>query len=538
MSRRTASLLVLCAGLFVTFAVMGKAAPTTSRTDKPRVGDGRYLLTPLPVRTVGQKMPRSTADGFARSMMEVIEVLHEEHLNPVNAGDLAVWAIEELYRHAGVKIPDSVVLRSVGVRKMTNAQLRTLLSDARLALGKRNDLDDRALLDATLRRLLRRHDPESIYTAPEDIRRGGCCGFPFEGIGVRLGKDILTGHLLILTPIRNGPAHKACLYAGDRITTITRKVDEIGQPFPWPEKTPTWNLPLTEATSLLKGKEETSVTLTVERPGRDRPFDVTLERQRVEEESVLGTRRKKNHHWEYVIDRKNKIGYVRILDFARNTTRDLKRVMADLMKQGLKGFVLDLRFNPGGLLTASIDITDLFIDDGRIVRVQARDPDRFIDFAGQREGSLLGFPMVCLINGSSIMASELVAAALQDHKRAFVIGERSLGRARVQNVREVDMVDPKTGEEAKGELQFTTADFRRPSGATLHKRSTPGRESDKWGVVPDKVVKLTAREQAGLAEHLLKLERIEDPDRRSKPSFEDRQLAAALDYLRARLERK
>src|SRR5205085_5268284 len=140
-----------------------------------------------------------------------------------------------------------------------------------------------------------------------------------------------------------------------------------------------------------------------------------------------------------------------------------------------KGFVLDLSFNSGGLLTSAVEISDRFIDDGLIVTMKPRVGKPSV-FMGESEGSLLDFPMVCLINGGSASGSEIVSACLQDHNRAVIIGERSYGKGSVQNIQ------PFEG----GDLKLTTASFWRPNGRNLNKSSTDGKDSDVWGVVPDK----------------------------------------------------
>ena len=205
--------------------------------------------------------------------------------------------------------------------------------------------------------------------------------------------------------------------------------------------------------------------------------------------------------------------------------------MDDLVKQGIKGFVLDMRFNPGGLLDSAVDISDLFIDDGRIVSIRPRNkPEVKID--GKRAGSLTNFPMVCLVNGHSASASEIVSACLQDHGRAYVVGERSYGKGSVQTIQGFD----------GGSLKITTATFWRPSGKNLYKLSTQGRDEDEWGVTPDKEVRLNRKERDDLAEHQRDLEIIQrkDKDRplpkETKPEFKDRQLEMALEYLRGQMK--
>jgi carboxyl-terminal processing protease len=244
-----------------------------------------------------------------------------------------------------------------------------------------------------------------------------------------------------------------------------------------------------------------------------------------------------------MIDRENKIGYIRLTSFARTSARDIQKVMKELVdKEKIKGFVLDLRFNPGGLLDAANQITDLYIGDGTIVSIRPR-PDeagriREKKFKGQWDGSLLGFPMVCLVNGYSASGSEIVSAALQDHERARIFGERSYGKGSVQNLLDFDIYDPQTFKTLKAEIKLTTATFWRPSGKNLNKASTSGKDEDTWGVTPDTTIKLSAKERRDLAEYQRNLETIERPDRRGKDKndFKDRQLDAALQYLRGQIK--
>src|SRR5262249_20432931 len=162
---------------------------------------------------------------------------------------------------------------------------------------------------------------------------------------------------------------------------------------------------------------------------------------------------------------------------------------------------LDLRSNPGGLLDIAIKVTDLYIDDGLIVSIQPRGgPEKATKFEGRRAGSLLGFPMVCLVNGDSVSGSEIVPAALQDHKRAVIIGERSQGKGCIQNIRDFDVVDPSSPHVRKAEIMLTTAVFQRPNGDNLDRSMTGARDDEKWGVVPDKVIKLKPDERRGLGE--------------------------------------
>jgi carboxyl-terminal processing protease len=228
-----------------------------------------------------------------------------------------------------------------------------------------------------------------------------------------------------------------------------------------------------------------------------------------------------------MIDPDSKIGYVRLTQFSDDTFRDLRLAMIDLLKRGVRGFVLDLRFNPGGLLTSARDVTDMFIEDGVIVTVKQREGGDTV-YRGVALGSLTDFPMVCLVNGSSASGSEIVSAALQDHRRALILGERSYGKGSVQSIEPFD----------GGKIKLTTATFWRPSGKNLNKASTSGKDNEEWGVMPDKLVKLTPQEEDELAEYQHDQEMIRRPGKKAEPKkFKDVQLEAALDYVRDQLRK-
>ena len=240
-------------------------------------------------------------------------------------------------------------------------------------------------------------------------------------------------------------------------------------------------------------------------------------------ETVFGVKRKSDDDWDYMLDPEKKIGYIRLSQFQEESYDDIVAAMADLKKQGMKGLVLDLRFDPGGLLSDAVDISDLFIDDGVIVSIRPRGKEEeFI--RGKHEGSLLDFPMVVLVNGESASASEIVSACLQDHHRAYVIGERSFGKGSVQNIRDF----------GDGKMKLTTATFWRPSGKNLYKRDPEALKNDTWGVKPDLVVPLTEKERTELFDHLRNNEVIPRRDikpKETEPEFKDVELQKALDYL-------
>jgi carboxyl-terminal processing protease len=286
-----------------------------------------------------------------------------------------------------------------------------------------------------------------------------------------------------------------------------------------------------DAVKKILGKPGTKIKLIVEREGEAKPLEFTLTRSTIEVESVLGHKRNaKDDSWNYVIDPENKICYVRLTQFSENTFEELERVMKQLYENGgIKGFILDLRFNPGGLLDGSIKISDLYINDGLIVTIRYKD-GKETSYVGRSDGSYTTFPMVCLINSGSASASEIVSGCLQDHGRAVIIGSRSFGKGSVQTVHAFDN---------KSILKLTTATFWRPSGRNLNRGNIQHKDEDtnEWGVKPDKEfeIKLTKKEENDLFDHLREAEIIRARPPTAKSDFRDRQLDMAVDYLRSQI---
>lgn len=485
------------------------------------------------------KLSPSEARLFARKVLEATEIIKDEYVREVNQGQMVSWAVRGLYDFLEEKVPPQIEARIKTAKSMNLLQLQDLLRDARVNLGKREDLDNQKDLNITLQRMLHKLDPHTTYIDPETKKKfDDEIAGNFTGIGIQIRKDAATNALLVVTPIKNSPAYHAKIQAGDLITKVILETAPDGTPIHPPEIIDTSKITLNAAVKKILGPPDTKVKLEIQR-GKDKPFQIEITRGRVEIESVLGAKRKANDDWDYFIDPKYKIAYVRLSSFARNSYRDMENVLAELKRQGIKGLVLDLRFNPGGLLDVAIKVSDLFIDDGVIVSIRPRGGAlRENRFSGRHSGSLLDFPMVCLINGYSASGSEIVSAALQDHNRAVVIGERSYGKGSVQNIRDFEVIDPKSGEVKKAEIKLTTASFWRPNGKNLNKASTSGKDDEEWGVIPDKVIKLTPKERRDLAEYQQNLEKILPAAEKSKPAkeFKDRQLDAALEYLRGQLK--
>ena len=504
------------------------------RKDYQKLADSE--LTPIDFTAArdkileGTKLAGKTADKFADKVIDATRVILSDYYKEESQGELAIHAIRKLYHFLEERIPEPIEARLKKAKDLGEDQLRELLVDARTALGEREDLDKDKDIDVALVEMLRTLDPYTTYIDPETKRRFEIeIQGNFTGIGIQIRKDAATDLLLVVTPIKGSPAYRAGILAGDLITKISSDVDAEGKPLPEDKReTSTKGLAVSDAVKRILGKEDTKVKLTVQREGVEGTKDFEITRGAVEVETVFGAKRKSNDEWNFMLDNEKKIGYIRLTQFQENSYNDIVAAMADLKKQGVKGLILDLRADPGGLLSGAVDISDLFIDDGVIVSIRPRGKtEEFI--RGKHEGSLLGFPMVCMVNGDSASASEIVSACLQDHHRAYIIGERSFGKGSVQNIR-------KFGD---GKMKLTTATFWRPSGKNLYKRLPGAVEKDEWGVKPDKVVSMSEKERGELYDHLHNNEAIPRRDRPAKetqPEFKDRQLEESLEYLGAQIK--
>jgi carboxyl-terminal processing protease len=230
----------------------------------------------------------------------------------------------------------------------------------------------------------------------------------------------------------------------------------------------------------MKGKIGTTVKIKVRHAADDKIADLEVKRDLIRVDSVLGVQRKEDFTWDYFLgdteeERAQKIAYIRITNFGRHTADELRTALNQLTAAGMKGLVLDLRFNPGGLLNVGIEVCDLFIEEGKIVSTAGRNaPPRV--WNAKKAGTFSDVPMVVLVNHYSASASEIVAACLQDHNRAVVIGERTWGKGSVQNIVEL--------EQGKSAIKLTTAGYLRPSGKNIH-RHEGAKESEEWGVKPN-----------------------------------------------------
>jgi carboxyl-terminal processing protease len=379
-----------------------------------------------------------------------------------------------------------------------------------------NPVDRRVLIEGAIEGVLSKLDPYSDYISPEDLERfRNSVESEYGGIGIQV--DVFEGQLTISSSIVGGPAYRAGLMAGDKIVKIGDESTE--------------GITRASAVEKLKGPLGTKITFTVQQPDRSQTETVTLSREVVRVDTVVGDHRRSDHSWEFMLDPEKKIGYVRLTAFSRQTAEELRKAVQNLLDQEMKGLILDLRDNPGGLLSSAIEVADLFVAKGRIVSTSGRAaPERTWD--AREEGTLAGFSLAVLVNNYSASASEIVAACLQDHQCAAIIGQRTWGKGSVQNV--IDL------EDGRSALKLTTAGYQRPSGKNIH-RFPGASEDDAWGVQPDAemMVTLTPSEFRQLREYRKQHDVARRPGSVSEvsglPKMIDPQLQRALTYLDERL---
>lgn len=312
----------------------------------------------------------------------------------------------------------------------------------------------------------------------------------FVGIGVQIQK--LDGKLTVVTPLEGTPAMKAGLKANDVIAKV--------------EGVPTGTWTVDKAVREITGPKDSKVTLTMLREGEE-PFDVTLIRKPINIESIKGFAHRDAGGWDYWVDKEAGIGYIRMTQFLRQTADDMDKAVGQLKLEGkLNAIVLDLRFNPGGLLSTAIGVVDRFIDQGRIVStVNAEGVITTSQSASRRNTYDDDIELVILINQGSASASEIVSGALQDYERATVLGENSYGKGSVQDIFPI----------GRGEALFkcTTQYYQLPKGKIIHRKD----DSVEWGIQPDLEVKMTNEEVADWLEarrdaDIIIAEEDRDPD--------------------------
>ncbi len=304
-------------------------------------------------------------------------------------------------------------------------------------------VDDAELLENALRGMIAGLDPHSAYLEPDEFENlQAHTSGEFGGLGIEVGME--DGFVRVIAPIDDTPAQRAGVKAGDLIT----KLDEH----------PVQGMDLGEAVDLMRGKPGSKIVLTIMRKGEQKPLEIEVVRDVIQVASVKS--RMLDEHF----------GYLRISQFQVDSGKEVSKHLKRLMENKLRGVVLDLRNNPGGVLQAAVDISDIFLNEGLIVYTKGRLPESGQNFSATSSTLLPDLPMVVLINGGSASASEIVAGALQDQNRAVIMGQESFGKGSVQTVL------PLPRERA---LKLTTARYFTPKGRSIQAQ----------GIKPDIAVK-------------------------------------------------
>lgn len=479
------------------------------------------------------KISREAAEKFADGILRVMRYTREAYVKSVKIDEMAVHAVKGLYRWADEKIPAEMKAKLDKFKTDDEDQIKELLVEARVALGNKDAIKNEKGLDRTLKYMLTNLDRHTVWFNAEELAELERGMKDFIGVGIQIRKDFQRDVVKVATPILNSPAYRARIKAGDLILKIINDFDPEGNPLPKTEVTDTKGLSTQDVVKKILGKPDTKVTLVIEREEADGPkvMNVDLVRSKIQGETVFGVHRLPDDSWDYYLDKDRKIVYVRLSQFAGKTARDLRDVLRTYQKKGMNGLVLDLRFNPGGLLDAAKEICDMFVDDGVIVSVKPRDKSHSQELKTSTRGfKILDVPLVVLVNGGSASASEIVSACIQDHERGIVMGERSFGKGSVQQIRQMDLGGH------PGAIKITMAAFYGPSGKNLN-RFPNSKEEDDWGVKPaaENIIKLSPTERAELEESVTKNEMIprrDAPKMETKKTFIDRQLEAAMDKLK------
>jgi carboxyl-terminal processing protease len=465
--------------------------------------------------------PDPDAEDFARRLQEIHDVIAKNSLVRPSRRRLAELALRGLYRGQGEDLPDDLAAR-LKDEKASAEQLGAVLHDGYRQLAARCELDVNLAVNEAVSFALRDLDPHGRF-GPAQFRCDIVRQF-WSGIGVDLRLDPKTLEARVVTPLKDGPAYKAGLRAGDVITHVhNHKGPGPNNQGGATEPVPTAGERIDRVYAWLAGAEDSRVVLTVRREGADAPVLVGVVRGPAVRETVLGFRRKDDDSWDYFADPERKIGYARLTAFMRDTDKQLGAILTGLEKQGARGVVLDLRGCPGGLTNALGATAGLFLKRGSVyctIAAESRDYEESVPGGAAR----YNLPVVCLVNDETASVAEVMAAALQDHRRAAVVGERTRGRASFQTVQTAD----------PDEITLTYAVFLRPSGMKLDRIALPGHGDGEWGVTPDagNVVRLAPAEKDALKEHLERHPVIARRDVPPKePAFKDRQLERALEVL-------
>jgi len=377
-----------------------------------------------------------------------------------------------------------VALRSPSAAQRDSDYLfvRTLVDIQRqVATNYVEPVDENKLEQAAIDGMLNQLDPFTNYVPParsEDFDR--MLEGTFKGIGIELNQ-LENGQMEVVTPIDGSPAFKAGVLAGDIILKVNgESIEGLRRP--------------DVVKKIAETPIETEVRLRVRHESGEEA-DLAMKRQEIVLPTIKGYERNQDGSWDWYVCDNPKVAYIRITQFTPTTFTNIRDTLNDLLKKGMAGLILDLRWNPGGQLDQAVEVVDLFIEEGVIVSTKGRNRPEDIKMA-KAPGTLPRFPMIVLVNEHSASAAEIVAGSLMDNKRAAVLGERTYGKGSVQEVIKL--------EGDNGELKLTVAYYYLPSGRLVHHK----KGATSWGVEPQIAVPMDEATERKVADERLSLEKF------------------------------
>jgi carboxyl-terminal processing protease len=412
----------------------------------------------------------SQATTYAQNLDYTISIMVDEYIRPVSREDLLFAALSGLYEAANVPVPKTLKTEIVAA-KADSARVK-LLYDIRTQLGKSESLQGNTALVASINAMCKTLDPYTSLINSDELARANQVETN-HGLGLEFLEYEPDRPLKIKNVSPGSPAQRAGIRPGDVITRINDHIPDVkalmelniikyshpGNGFPIDAPFPTGN----------------PLELSLERPSSKTTWKTKLTPSPFRPETAWGVNRNSDNSWDYMLDLEKQIALVRLGSLGYGTSEELEAVLTELHGQGVRGLILDLRWNPGGFLDEAVATARLFLGEQPIARIKGR-KGTIREYAGKLDVNFLNLPMIVLVNGETSGGAELIAAALQDNHRAQVAGQRTLGKASVQSTKALRvpiMV-----------LKLTSGTFVRPSGKNLH-RFPDSHRTDDWGVLPD-----------------------------------------------------